>query len=150
MKLEDELHITAPFRDEHEKVIVNLVHTYNVLLEKTLAVLHPFDLNDQHFNILMTLNEHYPEAISVGDIKNLLFNKRGDLTRLLDKLTHKGLVVREVDPNDRRVFLITISDEGRRQLWEMDAQLTAQRDQANSLSAAEAHQLNALLDKLRG
>ena len=150
MKLEDEIAIVSPFNNEREKVMLNLAYTYGVFLDKTLGVLGAFDINDQHYNILKTLNEHYPEPISVGEVKRLLLNKRGDLTRLLDKLCHTGLVVREVAPDDRRVVLVTLSPKGRAQLQEMDAGLSAQRDAALALSEAEARQLNELLDKLRG
>jgi DNA-binding MarR family transcriptional regulator len=149
MKLEDEIDIIVPFANERQKVIVNLVYTYGVILEQTLDILHPFDINDQHYNILKIVHEQYPEPISVGEIKRLLFNKRGDLTRLLDKLVGREWLVREIDPQDRRVFLVTISQEGRQQVREMDAKLSAQRDQKNNLSEEEAKQLNDLLDKLR-
>jgi len=150
MRLEDEITIAVPFRDEREKVIVNVVYTYNVLLERTLRILNPFDLNDQHFNILKTLAYHAPEPMSVGDIKRLLFNKRGDLTRLLDKLSDRGLIEREIDPDNRRVVLVTITLMGQAQLQQMDTQLMAGRDQQNPLSEDEARHLNKLLDKLRG
>ena len=150
MKLEEEIDIVLPFADERSKAMLNLAYTYGVFLDKTLSVLAKFDINDQHYNILKTLNEHYPAPISVGEVKRLLLNKRGDLTRLLDKLCLMGLVVRETAPEDRRVVLVTISPKGREQLREMDAGLFAQRDVRLTLSEAEARQLNELLDKLRG
>jgi DNA-binding MarR family transcriptional regulator len=150
MKLEDEINILVPFASERQKVVVNLVYTYGVFLDDTLAILSQFDLNDQHFNILKMLNEQYPQPLAVGEIKRLLFNKRGDLTRLLDKLTDRELVVRDLDPHDRRVFLVTLSEKGREQLQKMDALLSTQREAKNRLTEAEARQLNDLLDKLRG
>jgi DNA-binding MarR family transcriptional regulator len=150
MKLEDELDISIPFENDHQKVMVNLVYTYNFFLEKTLQALRPFDINDQHYNVLKTLDYHYPSPISVGEIKRSLFNKRGDLTRLLDKLYSMGLVIREIDSDNRRVVLVTISPKGREQLREMDANLATTRDNSSTLSKEDIQQLNDLLDKLRG
>jgi DNA-binding MarR family transcriptional regulator len=149
MKLEDEIQIIVPFANEREKVILNLVYTYSILLDKTLDVLKKYDINDQHYNILKTLNDHYPIPASVGEIKKLMLNKRGDITRLLDKLHAMGLITRGVDPENRRVVLVTITEIGKELLREIDAKLAKQRDPKDNLTEEEAQQLNELLDKLR-
>jgi DNA-binding MarR family transcriptional regulator len=150
MRLEEEMKIISPFDDEHHKVVVNLAYTYNVFLERTLEVLRLFDVNDQHYNILKTLHDHSPKPISVGEIKTILLNKRGDLTRLLDKLSDMGLVVREVNPENRRVVLATITKLGKERVREIDGKLAKQRDPKEVISHKEAVALNTLLDKLRG
>lgn len=150
MRLEDEVSVPLRFESERQKTILNLVYTYGVLLEQTLKILQPFDLNDQHFNILKTLNEHDPKAITVGEIKQALLNKRGDLTRLLDKLSAMGLIVRESAPTDRRIVLVRLSAQGREHVREIDSLLFAQRDSRLGLSEEEAELLNTLLDKFRG
>lgn len=150
MRIEDELPFVAPFGSEYEKAIVNLAYTYGMFLERTLSVLKPYDLNDQHYNILKTLNEHDPEPISVGEIKHLMVNKRGDLTRLLDKLSALALVVRELDPENRRVVLVSLTAKGKQQVRAIDAQLTEQRRRQRRLTEEEARRLNDLLDRFRG
>ncbi|MEM6431513.1 MAG: MarR family transcriptional regulator [Deinococcota bacterium] len=139
-----------PLADEREKVIVNLVHTYNVLLEITQNVLKEFNVNDQHYNILKVLEYAYPKPLSVGEIKEMLVNKRGDLTRLLDKLTAMKLVARGVNATNRRVIDVALSEHGKQVLANMDAQLATQRTQQYNVSEEEAKQLNTLLDRLRG
>jgi DNA-binding MarR family transcriptional regulator len=150
MRLEDELAFVSPFGSHYERAIVNLAYTYGILLDRTLSVLKPYDLNDQHYNILKTLNEHDPQPISVGEIKQLMVNKRGDLTRLLDKLNALGLVVREIDPENRRVVLVSLTPQGKRQVRSIDEQLAEQRRQQRRLTEEEARQLNDLLDRFRG
>lgn len=139
-----------PLADEREKVIVNLVHTYNVLLDVTQQVLKGFNVNDQHYNILKVLEQAYPKPLSVGDVKKMLVNKRGDLTRLLDKLTAMKLVARGVNATNRRVIDVALSEHGKQVLANMDAQLATQRTQQYNVSEEEAKQLNTLLDRLRG
>jgi MarR family transcriptional regulator, 2-MHQ and catechol-resistance regulon repressor len=150
MKLEEEINLVIPFKDERDKVIVNLVHTYNVFLNRTLEALKPFDINDQHYNILKTLQDQFPKPISVGQLKSLLFNKRGDLTRLLDKLSDMGFIVRENNAENRRVVQATISKLGKERLRQIDSKLAEQRDPRDNISEKEAMTLNTLLDQLRG
>ncbi len=40
--------------------MLNIAFTYNMILERTLSALKPFDLNDQHYNILKIVNEMHP------------------------------------------------------------------------------------------
>jgi DNA-binding MarR family transcriptional regulator len=150
MKLEDEINTGMPFENECLKALVNLVYTYNFFLDKTLKALAEFDINDQHYNILKILSVQAPKPVSVGEIKNLLFNKRGDLTRLLDKLSGMNLVLREINAENRRVVYVSISDLGKEQLEQMDDNLAVQRDSIKNISDKEAAQLNRLLDRLRG
>jgi DNA-binding MarR family transcriptional regulator len=149
VKLEDEINTGIPFESEHLKALVNLVYTYNFFLDKTLKALAEFDINDQHYNILKILSVQSPKPISVGEIKNLLFNKRGDLTRLLDKLSDMNLILREVNAENRRVVYVTISDLGKKWLRQMDDNLDTQRDSVMNISDKDAAKLNALLDQLR-
>jgi DNA-binding MarR family transcriptional regulator len=149
MRLEDEIHVLVPFESHRQKAIVNVAYTYGVFLERTLKVLRTYDINDQHYNILKTLHVHDPEPVSVGEIKRLMINKRGDITRLLDKLDAMKLIDRAVDPQNRRVVLVSITAQGKQQLAEMDRRLSTERDQVNQLTEQEAQQLNDLLDKLR-
>jgi DNA-binding MarR family transcriptional regulator len=150
MELEREIDVELHFADEHEKVMVNLVYTYNVFLGRTLNILKPFTINDQHYNILKILDKHAPQPVSVGELDRLRLNNRGDLTRLLDKLCAMGLIVRETNPENRRVVLVRISEQGSSDLRAMDAALDTQRDPRATLSTDEARLLNQLLDKLRG
>ncbi|MEM8535658.1 MAG: MarR family transcriptional regulator [Chloroflexota bacterium] len=150
MKLEDEIDVSIPFKDERDKAIVNLVHTYNVLLEATQRDLKDFNINDQHYNILAILNVEDPQPVAIGQIKQRLLNKRGDLTRLLDKLDHLGWIDRKINPTNRRVMDVTLTAEGRQKLILMDAKLSRHASRRKNLSKEEASQLNHLLDKLRG
>ena len=130
--------------------MLNIAFTYNVILDRTLAALKPFDLNDQHYNILKIVAEQHPKPVSVGDVRARLLDKRGDLTRLLDKLVAKTLVDRSPNPENRRVVLIRMTPKGLSELGQMDAALSVKRDHLSNLTNDEAQVLNRLLDQLRG
>jgi DNA-binding MarR family transcriptional regulator len=150
MKLEEELRLVIPIDDPREKAVLNLVYTYTVILERTLRVLKPLGLNDQHYNILKILLEQDPRPVSVGEVKNLLLDKRGDLTRLLDKLSAMAFISRVTNAQNRRMVLVNITAKGKERLLDIDARLEAGRDTRRGLTRKEAEQLNTLLDRLRG
>ena len=137
------------FDDERQRAMYNIALTYNVILGRTLAALKPFDLNDQHYNILKILELRHPEPVSVGDVMDMLVQKRGDITRLMDKLVAKGLVARTAHLLDRRVVHVALTALGVVELGHMDTNLSQQRDILSILTQKEAKDLNFLLDKLR-
>jgi MarR family transcriptional regulator, lower aerobic nicotinate degradation pathway regulator len=72
-----------------------------------------------------------------------------DMVRLIDAAEADGLVVRELDPHDRRRRVVTATDAGGRALAE--ALTTAREVEAEllaPLSAAERHTLHELLLRL--
>lgn len=150
MKLESEIKQSKLFKNEVNKAIVNAIYTGNKFQEITNSVMKDFDLNDQHFNILRILKEKHPESICPGEIKEVLMNKRGDLTRLIDKMVQKGLVSRSYNAENRRMVDISITKAGISALGEMSKKMKALEDFEQNLTEEEAKILNELLDKLRG
>jgi len=142
--------IKSRFDNEWKKAIVNAIYTGNVLTEMTTSVLKPYQLNDQHYNILRILRGQYPNEASPGYIKEVLLNKRGDLTRLLDKLVKMGYVDRCLNPDNRRMVSLRITESGLDLVQLISSQMNHFKHVQNQLTKEEAIQLNLLLDKLRG
>ena len=62
-------------------------------------------------HVLTYLRSYAPTPI--GDLVQVFGIKQSTFTSLLDRLEKAGYVRREINPEDRRSFLIHISDEGR-------------------------------------
>ena len=62
-------------------------------------------------HILTYLRTYAPAP--VGELVRVFGVKRSTLTSLLDRLEKSGLVRREINPDDRRSFLVHISAQGR-------------------------------------
>ena len=62
-------------------------------------------------HVLTYLRSYAPTPI--GDLVQVFGIKQSTFTSLLDRLEKAGYVRREINPQDRRSFLIHISDEGR-------------------------------------
>ena len=139
-----------PFESERQKAMFNLAYSYQMILGRTVQVLKKYELNDQHYNILKILQEADPAQLLIGEVKKQLMDKRGDLSRLIDKLVRRNLVLRETNVENRREVLVAIGREGVTLIVDIDRQLREERDTKIGLSEPEAKQLNTLLDKLRG
>lgn len=150
MELGKEIKMTKPFRSEQDKAFINVIYTGNVLSEQVAIMLKEYKLNDQHFNILRILKGRYPNCASPGEIKEVLLNKRGDLTRLIEKLVKLNLVRREVNVDNRRKVDVALLPAGLDQLRILEKRIDSAEHQKNNLTEAEAAELNRLLDKLRG
>ena len=150
MNAETEVLRVRPFESERQKAMFNLAYSYQMILGRTVQVLKKYELNDQHYNILKILQEADPAQLLIGEVKKQLMDKRGDLSRLIDKLVRRNLVLRETNVENRREVLVAIGREGVTLIVDIDRQLREERDTKIGLSEPEAKQLNTLLDKLRG
>ena len=62
-------------------------------------------------HLLSYLGSYGPCPIS--ELHRVFGTKRSTLTSMLDRLSARGLVTREVDPEDRRSFLVGLTREGK-------------------------------------
>ncbi len=70
------------------------------------------------FDILSALDRH-PEGLRMGDLSKLLMVSAGNVTAIVERLQKDGLLVREVLPNDRRTFIVRMTDKGAREFATM-------------------------------
>jgi DNA-binding MarR family transcriptional regulator len=149
MKIEKEIK-QKKFDNAWARALVNLHYTSNVYEDKLLQILKPHNINDQHYNVLRILKGQHPEAVCPGYIKEVLLNKRGDLTRLIDKLTKLGHVSRQTNAENRRMVDISITDPGINLLKKLGKEVKTIQKIKKNLSEEEAILLSELLDKMRG
>ena len=149
MTIENAIQQKTPFRNEWQRVAVNLIYTSNWLTEQFKAYLKPFDITLQQYNVLRILRGA-GKPLSTSDIRERLLDKMSDTSRIVERLCQKGLVARSVCPNDKRLVDVTLTPEGYSFLGKLD-ELDSGLDVAlQNLSAEEARQLSDLLDKMRG
>lgn len=63
------------------------------------------------FDLLAVL-ARAPDGLVMGDISRRLMVTNGNVTALVDRLVREGLLVREVNPRDRRALVVRLSNEG--------------------------------------
>ena len=150
MRFEEEIKQTKPFKSNLTKALLNVVYTGNYLQDMTNCNLKEFDINNQHYNILRILRGVYPNAVCPGYIKEVLLNKRGDLTRLLDKLEKMNYITRNLHPENRRMIEVRITKEGIKLLEKISIKPSKEDALKGRLTEEEIVLLSDLLDKLRG
>lgn len=148
MKIEEAIR-QKKFDSPYQKAFVNLIYTYNQVMEQQEELFGRFGLTPQQYNVLRILRGKYPNSACVGEVKEVMLDKNPDLTRLCDRLIKKNLMQREINAYNKRQVLIKITKSGMELLKKMDPVIKKSYRNKNGLSPAEAEKLSDLLDKLR-
>ncbi|OWY24833.1 MarR family transcriptional regulator [Sphingobacteriales bacterium UPWRP_1] len=148
MQLEKEIH-QKQFRNEQQKSIVNILFTYNWLISRIKNFLKPYDITPQQFNVLRILKGQHPQPISTSAIRERMLDKMSDVSRIVDRLLEKQLIVRTPCPTDRRLVDVFISEQGLQLLSVIDMHIHQLDALLHNLSPDESRLLNELLDKIR-
>ena len=138
------------FRNEHSKLMINILFTSSWLNSNQNQVFKKHDLTPQQFNSLRILRGQYPNAASVIMLKDRMIDKMSNVSRIIDKLKSKELVTRKSCKEDRRQVDIKITQKGLDLLTVLDEQLLVWEKKLTNISEQEAEVINGLLDKWRG
>ncbi|MGD1006449.1 MAG: MarR family transcriptional regulator [Ignavibacteriaceae bacterium] len=149
MKLEDEI-LQKHFRNEYHKAAVNVIFSYNWLVDYQVKLFKPYGITMQQYNILRILRGQQPNPATIKLIKERMLDKMSDASRIVEKLRLKGLVDRNICPNDRRNVDVCITEKGLGLLSQLDKYDDEIDAKLSTLKKEEITQLNDLLDKLRG
>ncbi|MCB0582392.1 MAG: MarR family transcriptional regulator, partial [Phaeodactylibacter sp.] len=149
MKIEEEIK-QKKFKSVYHKAHINVLFTASWLSQNSAQLLKPYKISWQQFNILRILRGMHPEPATVKLLAGRMIDKMSNASRLVEKLKQKGYVERRVCPSDRRRVDIEITEKGLEVLDGISRVMEEGLHQKMSaLTAAEAEQLNSLLDKLR-
>ena len=148
MSLEKDIHQTK-FANEAQKCTVNLIYTYNWVVERLKGCLDEESITLQQFNILRILRGS-KEPLSTLQIRERMLDKMSDTSRLVDRLVLKGLVLKKTSKTDKRLVDVTIAKKGLTLLSKLDKRSGEMESILATLSEKECKALNKLLDKLRG
>ena len=138
------------FKDEIHKLMVNQLFTGKWVTNLIAKQLKPFGITNQQYNVLRILRGQKNQYISVNAISERMIDKMSNVSRLIDKLVIKELVVRKINKKDRRQVDIAISEKGLSLVQKVESKEDDLKANFNNITNEEAKQLNHLLDKLRG
>ena len=136
------------FRNDRQKAIINMVYTYNWMMEKMKLRLDEYDLTMQQFNILRILRGA-KSPLSTMQIRERMLDKMSDTSRIVDRLIVKELVRKNICPRDKRLVDVVITDKGLDLLAQLDLHSDELDSVIGNLNCTEMQQLNHLLDKMR-
>ncbi|MDA0176740.1 MULTISPECIES: MarR family winged helix-turn-helix transcriptional regulator [Mesoflavibacter] len=140
--------IKSSFANHKVKAMLNILYTANWISSHQNEFFKQYGLSPQQYNILRILRGA-KQPIKVQTIKERMVERAPNLTRLTDKLCDKNLIERIPFADDRRVVLITITEEGLKLLESITTENPVTH-LLDNLNEKEALELSDLLDKLRG
>jgi DNA-binding MarR family transcriptional regulator len=138
------------FDSLEQEVFLNLWRTYDRLRALEDDLFRRFDLTPQQYNALRLLRADHPQTMLTLELARRLVSRAPDITRMLDNLAERELVVRERPAENRRTVCVGITSRGIALLREIAGPLReCHRKQLGHLSNSELKRLSAMLRAAR-
>ncbi|MEZ5002920.1 MAG: MarR family transcriptional regulator [Chitinophagales bacterium] len=137
--------------DPNLQMMVDIMKTGNCIDNVVTKTLKPFNITHIQYNILRILRGVHPEPLYVGEIKNRILFANSDITRLLDRMIDKGIIERNICPDNRRRIEVRITESGLQLLLDATPGIDAALGYylKDIISEPEANATVALLLKIR-
>lgn len=136
------------FRNEFQKMGINLLFTANWLNEQINKMLAEQGITQQQYNILRILRGS-ATPLSTLKIRERMLDKMSDTSRIVDRLIAKELVMKSTCEKDKRLVDITLSPKGLNLIDHLD-QFNDRIDALlKGINESEANTMNQILDKIR-
>ena len=132
-----------------EAAFLDLQRTCDLLSRRLVQVLKAEELSPTQYNVLRILRGS-PDGLPCGEIANRMITRDPDITRLLDRMEKRDLILRWRETKDRRVVMARITGNGRKVLSRLDEPVEeAHRRQLGHLGKERLRALAELLDAAR-
>lgn len=138
--------LTAAAQD----AFLEVLRAAEFLREDAEGFLKAQGLTSTQYNVLRILRGSQNSGMTCGQIIEQMINRDPDVTRLLDRLEKRGLVLRRRSEEDRRVVCTYLTEEGLKIVEELDepvAELHVR--QMGFLGEDQLRQLEELLGAIR-
>jgi DNA-binding MarR family transcriptional regulator len=162
-KIHFEIKKRHPFESVEQEVFLNLQKTSDCLMAEVTEFLKPHGISPTQYNVLRILRgegagccagghaDPAAKGLACREIGERMITRDPDMTRLLDRLDDRGLIVRERDKADRRMISTRITDAGLELLKAIDAPLLElHQKQLGHLGPKKLGDLLTLLEEVRG
>jgi DNA-binding MarR family transcriptional regulator len=149
-RLQQEIHQTKAIRLLEEEAALNIVRTADVLMQVLADVLKPYLLSATQYNVLRILRGAGEQGASCKDIGSRLVTRDPDITRMMDRLEQRGLVIRDRAKEDRRVVTHRLTKPGLELVNELDRPIEALHQQnMRHMTGDKLRELVGLLEEIR-
>jgi DNA-binding MarR family transcriptional regulator len=148
--LHSTLKMTRPFASLAQEAHLSLARTDAVLDHATEEAMKPFGITATQYNVLRILRGAGPDGLCRAEVAERMIRRVPDVTRLLDRLEHAGLIVRERAGDDRRYVTTRITEKGGALLDHMDRPMLDLHERLlGHLGPERLRQLITLLEDVR-
>jgi DNA-binding MarR family transcriptional regulator len=145
-----EIKQTRPFATKAEEAAVALLRTTDLVRRSVAQTVDLGGITFQQYNVLRILRGAGERGLPTLEIADRMIEAAPGITRLIDRLEEKALVIRERCKSDRRQVFCTISKSGLDLLAKLDDPIREADARAlASLSETEMITLLDLLERVR-
>ncbi|MCE3076291.1 MarR family winged helix-turn-helix transcriptional regulator [Chryseobacterium gwangjuense] len=139
-------------KDLHEiplrrKLGISMVETYNNVYDQSQEFFAGYGLTSQQYNVLSILHDA-GIPLSTSDILKKMLEKNAGVSRLVDRLIVKDLVEKNVNPNDKRLIDVNLTDKGEALYTKVSDALSEVDSVYSNLTDDEVETLIRLLTKI--
>ena len=101
------------FDSLQQEAFLELWRTYDCLKAEEDLVFGQFEISSQQYNALRLLKAAAPGAMPVSALGQRMITRAPDMTRMLDRLEQRELIIRERRDDNRRVVEVSITETGK-------------------------------------
>lgn len=150
MSIRQEIKQSKPFRSKGQEAAVALMRTADLLRRAIGAVVEPYGITTQQYNVLRILRGAGAAGLPTLEIAERMIEATPGITRLIDRLEAKELVERERSSSDRRCVYCRITSAGIALLARLDEPVIAASEiVTKTVKPRQLAELITLLDRLR-
>ena len=129
------------------KILIGLHKNVKELDRRTLDIARSYGLSFSQFMVLEAL--YSKGNLSIGEVREAILSSVGTISLVVKNLEKMGYVKRKTDENDKRISILSLTDEGRAVIEKVIPENEAMiYDYMKDLSEEETATLLSLLKKL--
>ena len=145
---EEKLSTGAAAKEAFMPVVRELVRAYQAFRSYSDADIRQLGLTSSQFDDFATLGN--TPGMTFKQLAEKTLTTKGELTGIIDRLEKKGLVRREVPPEDRRSFIAVLTPEGERVFQEtFPAHIAHLKQRFERLDRQELEEIRVALEKIK-
>ena len=130
--------------------MLNILRTSDVMTQLLTDVLKPSGLSPTQYNVLRILRGASGKGVCCREIGERLITRDPDVTRLIDRLEKRNLLLRTREKEDRRFVTIQLTPGGLKLVNQLDEPIeTWNRKLMRNISRGDTKVLIELLEQLR-
>ena len=149
-RIQQEIKQTRPFDSKAQEATIGLMRTADLVRRSVGEIVEPYGITPQQYNVLRILRGAGADGLPTLEIAERMIEEAPGITRLIDRLETKRLVVRVRCDKDRRRIFCRITREGLALLKKLDSPIRDADSLAlGSMTSKELTQLVSLLDRAR-
>lgn len=147
--LREELKKKGPFESLEQEAMLGILRTSDLLENRLARLLRTFGLTPSQYNAMRIMRgEKVP--MPCLEVADRMIQVSPAITRVVDQLLNRGLIHKQQSNQDRRVFLVGLTDEGLTLLDKLDEPIQSlHRELLGHVPAEDLHSLNRILQIAR-